>query len=142
MGMPKKKFEHRMKEFAKACWVTMEAMHQLFLEDEKPENEKEKMDPDHWYENNLTNASLFANLTLDGLPQLVPGRLFTTRMPRDIVKDPQERKDFVHKCKVNNLVSIVRVGQGISILGIKVWAIHPYLKPSTECQYVYVCEYT
>ena len=26
-------------------------------------------------------------------------------MPRDIVKDPQERKDFVHKCKVNNLVS-------------------------------------
>ena len=58
------------------------------------------------YENNLTNASLFANLTLDGLPQLVPGRLFTTRMPRDIVKDPQERKDFVHKCKVNNLVRI------------------------------------
>ena len=78
---------------------------QLFLEDEKPENEKEKMDPDHWYENNLTNASLFANLTLDGLPQLVPGRLFTTRMPRDIVKDPQERKDFVQKCKDNNLVS-------------------------------------
>jgi len=102
-GLTKKKFEHRMKEFAKACWVTMEAMHQLFLDDEKPENEKEKMDPDHWYENNLTNASLFANLTLDGLPQLVPGRLFTTRMPRDIVKDPQERKDFVHKCKVNNL---------------------------------------
>ena len=58
------------------------------------------------YENNLTNASLFANLTLDGLPQLVPGRLFTTRMPRDIVKDPQERKDFVHKCKVNNLVRV------------------------------------
>ena len=61
------------------------------------------MDPDHWYENNLTNTSLFANLTLDGLPQLVPGRLFTTRMPRDIVKDLQEREDFVHKCKVNDL---------------------------------------
>ena len=26
------------------------------VQDEKPENEKEKMDPDHWYENNLTNA--------------------------------------------------------------------------------------
>ena len=61
------------------------------------------MDPDHWYESNLTNTSLFANLTLDGLPQLVPGRLFTTRMPRDIVKDLQEREDFVHKCKVNDL---------------------------------------
>ena len=28
-GLTKKKFEHRMKEFAKACWVTMEAMHQV-----------------------------------------------------------------------------------------------------------------
>ena len=65
------------------------------------------MDPDHWYENNLTNASLFANLTLDGLPQLVPGRLFTTRMPRDIVKDPHKRENFVEKCKVNNLVSTI-----------------------------------
>jgi protein-tyrosine phosphatase len=102
-GLAKKKFEHRMTEFAKAAWATMEAMHQLFLDDEKPENERERMDPDHWFENNLSNASLFANLTLDGLPQLVPGRLFTTRMPRDIVNDPGERKDFVHKCEVNKL---------------------------------------
>ena len=29
MGMPNKKFEHRMKEFAKTCWVTMEAMNQV-----------------------------------------------------------------------------------------------------------------
>lgn len=78
-------------------------MHQLFLDDEQPENEKARLDPDHWYENNLTNASLFANLTLDGLPQLVPGRLFTTRMPRDIVNDLGERNDFINKCKVNDL---------------------------------------
>ena len=55
------------------------------------------------YEINLTNAVLFANLTLDGLPQLAPGRLFTTRMPRNIVEDPSERADFVEKCKVNDL---------------------------------------
>ena len=99
----KRKFVRRMEEYAAACWSTCETMHQLMLDDEKPENEKDRMDPDHWYENNLTNASLFANLTLDGLPQLVPGRLFTTRMPRDIVEDPGERRDFVYKCKVNQL---------------------------------------
>jgi len=97
------KFEGHMRAYAKAAWATMEAMHDLFLKDEQPENEKARMDPDHWYENNLTNASLFANLTLDGLPQLVPGRLFTTRMPRDIVEDASERRDFVLKCKQNNL---------------------------------------
>lgn len=68
-----------MKEYTKACWATMEAMHQLFLEDEKPENEKERMDPDHWFEINTANSALFANLTVEGLPQLVPGRLFSTR---------------------------------------------------------------
>ena len=31
------------------------------------------------YENNLTNVTLFANLTLEGMHELVPGRLFTTR---------------------------------------------------------------
>ena len=61
------------------------------------------------YEINLTNAVLFANLTLDGLPQLAPGRLFTTRMPRNIVEDPSERADFVEKCKVNDL----RVSEGV-----------------------------
>ena len=81
----------------------VEAMHQLVLDDEQPENEKARLDPDHWYENNLTNASLFANLTLDGLEQLVPGRLFSTRMPRDIVEDPGERRDWIHKCKKNKL---------------------------------------
>ena len=40
----------------------MEQLHQQFLEDETPENERARLDPDHWYENNLCNASLFANL--------------------------------------------------------------------------------
>ena len=76
---------------------------QLMLDDNKPENKQAQLDPDHWYEISLTNASLFANLTLDGLEQLVPGRLFTTRMPRNIVEDPTERRDFVNKCRANRL---------------------------------------
>ncbi len=101
--MSKKKMVHRMNEYAAACWATMETMHKLFLDDDQPENEKARLDPDHWYENNLTNATLFANLTVENLPQLVPGRLFSTRMPRNIVKDYGERNDFLHKVKVNNL---------------------------------------
>merc|ERR1719495_1396361 len=106
MGLPDKnktKLVKRMREYAAACWQTCEKMHLLMLDDDQPENEKQRLDPDHWYEINLTNAVLFANLTLDGLPQLVPGRLFTTRMPRNIVEDPSERKDFVEKCKLNDL---------------------------------------
>ena len=84
----------------------MESLHQQMLADETPENERLRMDPDHWYENNLTNASLFANLApekVKGMWQLVPGRIFTTRMPRDIVNDLDERRDFVDKCKKNDL---------------------------------------
>jgi len=43
----KKKFVKRMREYAAACWSTMESMHQLFLDDEQPENEKQRLDPDH-----------------------------------------------------------------------------------------------
>lgn len=37
------------------------------------------------------------------MQQLVPGGIFTTRMPRDIVNDMGERNDFIDKCKMNNL---------------------------------------
>jgi len=106
LALPKRKkskFIRRMREFAAASWKTCEKLHLLMLDDDQPENEKVRLDPDHWYENNLTNAILFANLSLEGLHQLVPGRLFTTRMPRNIVEDPGERKDFVDKCKKNQL---------------------------------------
>jgi len=78
-----------------------------YLADEQ-ESEKEciELDPNHWYEKNLTNSSLFANIYLEGvtgLEQLVPGRLFTTKMPKNIVEDPREKKDFVDKCKENKL---------------------------------------
>lgn len=101
--LKKSKFVRRMREYAAASWRTAEALHLLMLDDDQPENEKQRLDPDHWYENNLTNAVLFANLSLEGLPQLVPGRLFSTRMPRNIVEDPGERKDWLDKCKKNKL---------------------------------------
>ena len=84
----------------------MESVHQLMLDDEIPENERARLDPDHWYEINLTNAVLFSNLYLEhvaGLEQLVPGRLFSTRMPRNIVEDLGEREDFIKRCRVNKL---------------------------------------
>ena len=85
----------------------MESLHLQMLHDETPENERQRMDPDHWYELNLTNVTLFANLApekVDGMQQLVPGRLFTTRMPRDL-NDPEqdEATDFITKCKQNDL---------------------------------------
>lgn len=95
-----------MTTFASGCWATMESLHQQMLEDDTPENERLRLDPDHWYETNLANSSLFANLApekVKGMEQLVPGRIFTTRMPRDIVNDLGERNDFIDKVKQNNL---------------------------------------
>merc|ERR1712226_885610 len=85
-----------MKIFASGCWRSMESIHRQMLKDQKPENERANMDPDHWYELNLTNSFLFSNLTAaDDAKQLVPGRLFTTRMPRNIYdKSMKEGKDF------------------------------------------------
>ena len=85
----------------------MESLHLQMLEDETPENERIRKDPDHWYELNLTNSSLFANLApekVEGMEQLVPGRLFTTRMPRDL-NDPNkdEARDFIMKVEKNKL---------------------------------------
>lgn len=99
-------FINHMHAYASAAWATMESVHQLMLDDEIPENERARLDPDHWYEINLTNAVLFSNLYLEhvaGLEQLVPGRLFSTRMPRDIVEDLGEREDFIKRCRVNKL---------------------------------------
>ena len=85
----------------------MESLHLQMLDDGTPENERMRMDPDHWYELNLTNSSLFANLAPEkvaGMEQLVPGRLFTTRMPRDLNDSTQtDGKDFQDKVERNNL---------------------------------------
>merc|ERR1719189_2144574 len=104
--MDQQEFIHHMHTYASACWAATEAIYQVQLEDDIPENERARLDPDHWYEINLTNATLFSNLFLEhvpGLEQLVPGRLFSTRMPRDIVEDLGERNDFIKKCEKNKL---------------------------------------
>jgi len=85
----------------------MESLHLQILQDEIPENERIRMDPDHWYELNLTNTSLFSNLAsekIKGMEQLVPGRLFTTRMPRDLNDTTTHFADnFIGKIEKNNL---------------------------------------
>merc|ERR1712061_258285 len=61
LALPKRKkskFIRRMREFLAASWKTCEKLHLLMLDDDQPENEKVRLDPDHWYENNLTNAIL------------------------------------------------------------------------------------
>jgi len=108
--MDQKQLEIHMKVFSSASWSTMESLHQLMVEDNKPENERIRMDKDHWFEINLANFYIFSNLDLNGVKeQLVPGRLFTTRMPRDLVgprgglTTTQGRNAFLKKCKENEL---------------------------------------
>ena len=84
----------------------MEYLHLQMLEDETPENERQRLDPDHWYELNLTNSTLFANLApekVDGMEQFVPGRLFTTRMPRNLNDSKPAVDEFIKKCNENEL---------------------------------------
>ena len=60
MALPDKnktKLVKRMREYAAACWQTCEKMHLLMLDDDQPENEKQRLDPDHWYVS-FTNQTL------------------------------------------------------------------------------------
>ena len=57
--MEHSEFILHMHTYASACWATMESLHQQHLQDDQPENERARLDPDHWYEINLTNATLF-----------------------------------------------------------------------------------
>ena len=109
LALPKQKkieLEERMREYAAASWKTAQELHMLMLDDDKPENEKQRLDPDHWYEINLTNAVLFSNLDVVGMPELVPGRLFSTRMPRNLVNnenDKENKNKWKNRCKKNKL---------------------------------------
>ena len=51
------------------------------------------------YEINTANKALFDNLTLNGVEEVLPGRLFSTRMPRDLVKNPQAGDKFKAKVR-------------------------------------------
>ena len=42
-------FTIRMREYAAASWATCEQMHKLMLDDDQPENEKQRLVNDYWY---------------------------------------------------------------------------------------------
>ena len=93
----------------------MESLHLQMLKDGIHEKEQVMVDPDHWYELNLTNAYLFPNIPnekIKQLEQLVPGRLFTTRIPINLNQPDQimlrennhaNAKKFMEKINNNNL---------------------------------------
>lgn len=70
------------------------------FEHRKPETGRDK---DHWYEINLSNERLFPHVSMRGLPKLLPGRLFSTRMPRDLADNLDARVEFERKVKLHKL---------------------------------------
>jgi protein-tyrosine phosphatase len=59
------------------------------------------------FELNTANAVLFDNLSLDGFEEVLPGRLFTTRMPRKIHEDPSAAERFKAKVAENSLSTVL-----------------------------------
>ena len=59
------------------------------------------------YEINTANAVLFNDLPLTGIPELLPGRLFTTRMPRNLNQGSAAGDAFMEKIKLNNLNTVM-----------------------------------
>mmetsp|Transcript_12767 Transcript_12767/g.15860 ORF Transcript_12767/g.15860 Transcript_12767/m.15860 type:complete len:312 (-) Transcript_12767:1081-2016(-) len=72
----------------------------------KPEYWMLKRDKDAWFEIPLSNRKLFDTLALKGVPELVPGRLFSTRIPRDLASNPEVGKSFMKKVQKNNLDTV------------------------------------
>eukprot|EP01035_Chromulina_nebulosa_P004916 gene4916-6681_t len=62
-----------------------------------PANERAGFDPDYWFEINLTNLVLFPMLDLSKIGELLPGRLFTSRMPRNIATSQDSATKFIEK---------------------------------------------
>ena len=58
------------------------------------------------YEINITNAAL--NLTVRKIvSEVFPGRLFTTRMPRNFSTNSESASSFIHLAKYNKLATVV-----------------------------------
>jgi len=92
-----------LQTYITACWDTYRGLSELYVCESHAYNNKFDIDLDHWYEINLANPVLFDNLHIEGMDELLPGRLFTTRMPRNIKKDPASAEKFRLKCKEYNL---------------------------------------
>jgi hypothetical protein len=74
------------------------------------ENEKADLDPDHMFEIPLKNQYLFSGLRLheSGIKdELITGRLFSTRMPRDLTTNPDAKPNFAKRAKDRNLHTVL-----------------------------------
>lgn len=98
-----KAVDEELAVFVTAVWKSYNAIMSLQVEESVVAQHKLNFDPDHWYEINLANVMLFDNLTLEGLPEVLPGRLFSTRMPRDLKTNPKMGPKFIEKVRANNL---------------------------------------
>lgn len=96
-----------MEVFSRGLWESYIGMVDLILDEQMPYNERKDADPDHWFEIDFANTVLFANLNLKGIEELLPGRLFTTRMPRDIKTNPENAERFQKRVDKKHLHSVL-----------------------------------
>ena len=55
-----------MREYAASCWATCEQMHKLMLDDDQPENEKQRLVNLHFYTILVLNKSLIILISVKG----------------------------------------------------------------------------
>ena len=73
-----------------------------------PYNATPGWDADHWFELPLDNEHLFRSVHLQSFPsRVIPGRLFTTRMPRDLTTRPHAAVRFAEKARLAQLRLVV-----------------------------------
>ena len=73
-----------------------------------PYNATPGWDADHWFELPLDNEHLFRSVQLQSFPsRVIPGRLFTTRMPRDLTTRPHAAVRFAEKARLAQLRLVV-----------------------------------
>ena len=118
--------EKEKNAFLRGIWSAYRALSENIAAESVAYNKKALADPDHWFdlsclnderyfclklparfEVNTANAMLFDNLSLEGLPELLPGRLFTTRMPRNITRDPAAARRFADSARANALHTVL-----------------------------------
>lgn len=100
-------FHSTMEAYIDGAWNAYIALSDLQKEEMLASNERTELDPDHWFEINTSNAALFQDLTLKGIEELLPGRLFTTRMPRNLKEQPDNAQAFIAKVREYQLDTVV-----------------------------------
>ena len=74
----------------------------------RPYNTVPGYDPDHWFELPLANEHLFQSVRLQNFPtRIIPGRLFTSRMPRSLHREPRAAARFAEKARLSQLRLVI-----------------------------------